>query len=107
MFMLFSASGIGMVYLSMLGAGASFIGMYYSCATFINNEMEEDMKSTGQSMLAFFQIGLGSILGNTLGGYIAEFYGMRYTFLFYGICLGVVCIICTGVFSVIRLRKAG
>ena len=105
MLLLFTATDIGIVYLSMLGNGISFICMYYSCATFINKEMDSDLKSTGQSMLAFFQAGLGNITGNTLGGFISQHVGTRFAFLFFGMGLGIVCFVCVVVFSVIRVRK--
>ena len=105
MLMLYAATGMGMIYFSMILSGICFIGMYYSCATFINNEMSSDLKSTGQSMLAFFQMGLGSIVGNTLGGFITRQAGTHTTYLFFGIGLGVVCFLCTVVFFVISIRK--
>jgi MFS family permease len=105
MLMLFAATGIGMVYLSMLGNGVSFIGMYYSCATFINKEMAEDLKSTGQSMLAICQMGLGSIVGNTLGGFISQYAGTRFAYLYFGVGLGIVSFICMTVFASINIRR--
>lgn len=105
MFILFAAGGIGMVYLAALGNGISFIGMYYSCATFINKEMDEDLKSTGQSMLAFAQMGLGNVVGNTLGGFISHSVGTRFAYLYYGIGLSIICFVCMAVFIVIRMRK--
>jgi len=104
MFMLYSAAGIGMIYLSTLGNGIAFIGMYYSCATFINQEMEEDLKSTGQSMIALAQMGLGNITGNTLGGFISQYVGTRFAYLYYGVGLSIFCVICTGVFVAINIR---
>jgi len=105
MILLFLANGMGIVYLSMAGAGICFITLYYSCATFINNEMEEDLKSTGQSLLAFFQMGLGSITGNIAGGYISMYLGIRHAFMVFGAGLAAVCVICTLVFSALKIRK--
>jgi PPP family 3-phenylpropionic acid transporter len=107
MFLLYAAGemGLWMVYLSMFGAGVSFIGFYYSCATFINSEMDDDMKSSGQSMLALSQLGFGSITGTMLGGFIAQNFGIRFSFLYFGIGLGIVCLICSIVFSAIGIKK--
>jgi len=105
MILVFAATDIAMIYIAMLGNGVAFIGMYYSCATFINKEMESDLKSTGQSMLALCQMGLGSIVGNLLGGYISVQAGTQYAFLYFGIGLGVVCVICTIVLSIIKIVK--
>jgi len=103
MILLFAATDMAMVYISVLGNGISFIGMYYSCATFISNEMESDLKSTGQSMLALVQLGLGSIVGNMLGGYISMQAGTRFAFLYFGTGLGVVCIICAISYTIMKL----
>lgn len=105
MLLLFAATDMIFVYISMLGNGISFIGMYYSCATFINNEMEGDLKSTGQSMLAFAQLGLGSIVGNMLGGYISVYAGTRFAFLYYGIGLGIICVICTITYIIMKIMQ--
>ncbi|MCL2057424.1 MAG: MFS transporter [Oscillospiraceae bacterium] len=103
--MLAMAQGIGMVYLTQVGNGLSFMALYYCCATFINKEMEEDMKSTGQGLLAFVQMGLGTSIGNILGGYISQFAGMRYAYLYYGLGLGCICTACTLVFIALRIIK--
>jgi len=103
MLLMYTAVDMTMVYISMLGNGISFIGLYYSCATFINQEMDSDLKSTGQSMLALCQMGIGNITGNMLGGYLSLHIGTRYTFFWFGIGLGAICIICTVVFTALKL----
>jgi len=105
MFLLFMATDMTLIYLSMLGNGISFIGMYYSCATFINKEMEDDLKSTGQSMLALCQMGLGNIVGTMFGGFISLHAGTQYAFLYFGSGLGVVCLTCTLGFIAIKIYK--
>ena len=105
MLLLFAATDMVMVYISMLGNGISFIGMYYSCATFINNEMESDLKSTGQSMLALCQMGFGNITGNLLGGYISLYAGTRFAFLYFGTGLSIVCFICATGFIILKLMQ--
>jgi len=99
------AQGMGLIYLSQAGNGLSFMALYYCCATFINNEMEEDMKSTGQSILALVQMGFGSIVGNILGGFISQYIGTRYAFLYYGVGLGIICTICAVVYSIMVIRR--
>ena len=101
--MLFIATDMTIIYISMLGNGVSFIGMYYSCATFINKEMDDDLKSTGQSLLALCQMGLGNITGNLLGGYISLHFGTGYAFLYFGFALAAVCTICALVFTTLRI----
>ena len=105
--LMFAATDMTMVYISMLGNGISFIGMYYSCATFISKEMDDDLKSTGQSMLALCQMGLGNITGNLLGGYLSLHLGTRYAFLWFGTGLGIICVICVLVFSAIAVCDRG
>jgi len=103
MLLLFAATDMVLVYVSVLGNGISFIGMYYSCVTFINNEMESDLKSTGQSMLALAQMGLGSIIGNLLGGFISLHAGTRYAFFYLGTGLAAVSTCCMIGFIIIKI----
>jgi len=105
MMMLFAATDMALIYMSMLGNGISFIGVYYSCATFINKEMDSDLKSTGQSMLAICQMGLGNITGSLLGGYISMYAGTRYAYLWFGLALGIVCVICTAAFTALKMKR--
>jgi PPP family 3-phenylpropionic acid transporter len=107
MFLLFAATDMILVYVSVIGNGISFIGMYYSCAIFINNEMESDLKSTGQSMLAFAQMGLGSIVGNLLGGFISMYAGTRFAFLYFGTGLAIVCTTCMIIFTTLKIKSKG
>jgi len=105
MLMLFAAADMSLIYMSMLSNGISFIGVYYSCATFINREMDSDLKSTGQSMLAICQMGLGNITGSLLGGYISMYAGIRYAYLCFGLTLGIVCVICTAAFTALKIKR--
>jgi len=108
MLLLFAASDMILIYVSVFGNGISFIGMYYSCATFINKEMEDDLKSTGQSMLAFAQMGMGSIVGTLLGGFISLHTGIRFAFLYYGIgigSIGIICMISFTAYNIIHRRR--
>ena len=106
MMLLYAATDMVLVYASVIGNGISFIGIYYSCVTFINNEMESDLKSTGQSMLAFAQMGLGSIVGNLLGGYISLRAGTRFAYLYFGTGLGIICTICMFAFIVMKIMES-
>jgi predicted MFS family arabinose efflux permease len=100
-----SAQSIGVVYLAQLTNGLTFMTMYYSSALFIDSEMEEDTKSTGQSLLALFQMGFGSIVGNILGGTVAQHAGIRATYLYYGIVVGVISVLCAAVLFIQTVRK--
>lgn len=92
--LLYKAQGLGLILLAQLGNGLTYMTLYYSCVTYLNNEMDDDLKSTGQSMLAFFQTGVGSIVGNVLGGFVSGKIGMKSTFLVYGVFLLTISVLC-------------
>jgi oligosaccharide:H+ symporter len=57
--------------------GISFMTIYYSCAVFISKNVKPENQSQGQSILAIVQAGIGSIVGNILGGRLVDAYGLK------------------------------
>ena len=80
-FLLFLAHDMTLVIAAQLLNGVTYMFVYYSCVTFINKNVDETLKATGQSMLTIVQTGIGSVMGNIFGGYIANQIGIRSTFL--------------------------
>ncbi|MDR2931696.1 MAG: MFS transporter [Oscillospiraceae bacterium] len=107
-FLMAGADNLPSVLIAQIFHGMSYMAVYYSCVTFINNQMEDDLKSTGQSLLVFFQGGVGSILGNILGGYIADRIGMKSTYMIYGTLVLSVTVVSTLVilFMIIIKKRA-
>jgi oligosaccharide:H+ symporter len=57
--------------------GLTAMTIYFSCAMFISKNVKPENQSKGQSILALVQTGIGSIVGNILGGYLVDSYGMK------------------------------
>ncbi|MBP1756278.1 MAG: ProP12 [Firmicutes bacterium] len=69
------------VILSQALHGLSFMTIYFCCAVFISKNVKPENQSKGQSILALIQTGLGSIVGNILGGYLVDSYGLKTAFV--------------------------
>jgi len=76
---IFAISGENIIFmiLAQLLHGLTYMAIYYSCAVFISNHVKPENQSKGQSVLAIVQIGLGSIVGNILGGYLVDSMGLK------------------------------
>lgn len=69
------------VILSQALHGLTFMTIYFSCAVFISKNVKPENQSKGQSILALIQTGIGSIVGNILGGYLVDSYGLKSAFI--------------------------
>lgn len=54
---------------------------YLTCVTFINEQVQKERISEGQSMLSLAQNGLGAICGTLIGGVVAQNLGIQRGFL--------------------------
>jgi MFS transporter, PPP family, 3-phenylpropionic acid transporter len=57
--------------------GLTYMIMYFSCAVFISKNVKQENQSKGQSILAIIQTGIGSIVGNIVGGYFVDCFGLN------------------------------
>ncbi|MDR3644717.1 MAG: MFS transporter [Clostridia bacterium] len=69
--LLFLATNIVMIIIAQAMQGVSYMTLHYSAIMFMNDEVPSHLKSTGQSLLAMAQAGLGSMLGSIGGGYVS------------------------------------
>lgn len=77
-----AASGVlPLMLMSQLLQSVTYMTCYYSCVMFVSENTEEGKFSQGQSILAMVQGGIGSILGNLLGGFTTERFGIKNSFL--------------------------
>ena len=97
--LIMAASGwIVLVLAEHLLQGVSFMVCYLTCVTYINEQVQKDRISQGQSMLSLAQNGLGAICGTLLGGVVAQNLGIQAGFLVMAIipiCIAV-CAVFTG-----------
>lgn len=78
--------------------GITFMTIYYSCAVYISKNVKPENQSKGQSTLAIMQMGIGSIVGNIVGGYLVDSFGLNSAFRFMAIFI----IIATGIIAIIQ-----
>ncbi len=70
---------------SQLLHGMTFMSIYYSISIFISNHVKPAKQSQGQSILAIIQTGVGSIIGNIVGGYLVDGLGLRSAYRFFAL----------------------
>jgi MFS family permease len=68
------------IILAQMMQGMSSMAIYFSCVVYISENVKPGKQSLGQSTLALTQMGMGSIIGNIIGGYLAGVLGIRNTF---------------------------
>lgn len=78
---LVTGSSIVAVILSQLLQSVTYMTVYYSCAVYISENVFKDKQSQGQSILAILQVGMGSIIGNVLGGYFVKTLGLKSAYM--------------------------
>lgn len=81
------AAGIEMILIAQLLHGLTFMTVHYSTITYMNDELPPDLKSFGQSLLAVFQSGFGSIIGSIGGGYISDVAGIAQAYAVIGFAI--------------------
>jgi PPP family 3-phenylpropionic acid transporter len=80
--------------LSQMLHGATFMAIYYCCAVFISKYVKPENQSQGQSTLAIIQTGLGSIVGNIVGGTLVDQFGLKAAYQYMTVIIvSVSCII--------------
>lgn len=92
------------VVLSQALHGLTFMTIYFSCAVFISKNVKPENQSKGQSILALVQTGIGSIVGNILGGYLVDLYGLKSAYITMSILIITVAGL-TALLQYIYLRK--
>lgn len=81
--------------------GLHFIVLYIAMVTYINKNVAPELKASGQSFYGLVYIGLTRIVGNTLGGFLSDIFGLRNIFLYNGI----LSLISAGLFLAFLLKR--
>ncbi|MDF2540163.1 MAG: major facilitator superfamily 1 [Herbinix sp.] len=76
---IFTVTGENIMFMILSQAlhGLTYMTIYYSCAVFISHNVKQENQSQGQSILAIVQTGIGSIVGNIMGGYLVDAFGLK------------------------------
>lgn len=77
--------------------GLIFIVLSVTMAIFINREVPNELKASGQTLHALLCMGIARIIGSFLGGVAADAFGLKQVF-FYN---SLVAVACVAVFAVI------
>jgi MFS transporter, PPP family, 3-phenylpropionic acid transporter len=86
--------------------GVTFITIYYCSVLIVNNEIPDNLKSTGQSILAIVRGGFASVIGSIAGGYMSQHLGVQSVFFIAFCFVTVMTVIIIGQL-VLRLWKSG
>jgi MFS family permease len=84
-----SSGEYSVMMLSQLLQSMTYIITYYCCVTYINKNVMPGRNSEGQSALTMVQSGLAGLLSSILGGRIIEKFGIRDSFIGYGVVIAV------------------
>lgn len=76
---IFTVTGENIIFMALaqMHHGLTYMTIYYCCAVFISNHVKPENQSKGQSILAIIQGGIGSIVGNIVGGILVDNLGLR------------------------------
>ncbi|NLV48795.1 MAG: MFS transporter [Clostridiaceae bacterium] len=83
--------------------GVNYIVFIFSLAVFINKQVPDELKASGQTLHAVIGMGVSKVIGSTVGGILIDRIGTAKTFL---IC-SILCFVATGIFffQTMRLNK--
>lgn len=79
-----TSGGIGSVIFAQFLHGLTFMTVYYSIAVYISQEVKSQNLSKGQSILTIVQTGIGSIIGNIVGGILVDQFGLVLAYRYMG-----------------------
>jgi Major Facilitator Superfamily. len=79
-----TAGGIEFVLFAQFLHGLTYMTVYYSIAVYISKKVKSTNQSKGQSALTIVQTGLGSIVGNIIGGYLVDRFGLIAAYQYMG-----------------------
>ena len=97
--LILSCSGfLPLMLASQLLQSVTYMTSYYSCATYISENVLSGKISQGQSYLTMVQTGLGTILGTVLGGYITGITGIPKAFMLIAALITFAGILCLCVY---------
>ncbi|SHE93202.1 MFS transporter, PPP family, 3-phenylpropionic acid transporter [Thermoanaerobacter uzonensis DSM 18761] len=83
--------------------GLIFIVLYYSMATYINQEVPKELRASGQTMNNLIGMGISRIVGSLLGGFLSDAYGIKAVFFYNSLLAFAIGLI----FGYIFFRKIG
>lgn len=84
--------------------GITYMAMYFASTQFIYRTIRPGKDSEGQSAFCLVQTGLGAILGNTAGGVLIDWIGVRQGFIFVSALVFFVSLL-LAVLVFVRIRK--
>ncbi|AEM79848.1 MFS transporter [Thermoanaerobacter wiegelii] len=85
--------------------GTIFIVLYYSMVTYINQEVPNELKASGQTMNNLIGMGISRITGSLLGGFLSDIYGIKLMFLYNSLLAFSIMLIFGYIFVKENLRK--
>jgi predicted MFS family arabinose efflux permease len=92
--LMITKEGIGFFIFAQSMNGLTYMIIYFCCAIFISRNVRPVNQSKGQSALTIVQAGIGSIVGNLVGGYLTNTFGIQMAYRYIAaLILGVSAII--------------
>jgi oligosaccharide:H+ symporter len=105
---IFTVTGgnVSFMVLSQMFHGVTYMTIYYSCAVFISRNVKPENQSQGQSTLAIIQTGIGSIVGNIVGGFLVDALGLKAAYIHMSVIVITISIVITFI-QIIYINRDG
>ncbi len=91
--LLISSSNLGLMMAAQALNGLTYMTIYFSCAVFISRNVKQENQSKGQSVLTIVQAGIGSIVGNIVGGFFVDSFGLNIAYRYMAALIIIVSIL--------------
>lgn len=86
-FFIVTGGSIGFIIIAQSLHGLTYMIMYICCAVYISKNVKQENQSKGQSILAIIQTGIGSIVGNIVGGLFVDQFGLNLAYQYMAIII--------------------
>ncbi len=100
-------SNLAVIMLVNASHGLSFIVFAYCLAVFINKNVPDELKASGQTLNAVLCMGIARLLGSMLGGLFSDLTGIRQMFLYTSFLGFAAACVFGSIFLVMNRKSAG
>ncbi len=98
-FFIVTGGSIGFIIIAQSLHGLTYMIMYICCAVYISKNVKQENQSKGQSILAIIQTGIGSIVGNIVGGFFVDQFGLNLAYQY----IAIIIISFSGIILILQL----
>jgi len=106
LFIMFISSSVILIFFAQATQGISFVLHLYFCVILLHENAPAHLKSTAQTLSAMIRMGMGALLGNLGGGFLAQNIGLQNVFLILSIFVFSTCVFLPAVLILLHRFKS-